>query len=91
MLNSIDSTLCRPQGELDIHGVPALRELLGGATGNLVVDLSAVTFVDSASLGVIVSAIRRVTKNGGTVRLRSPRPGVARVLHVVGLESFVEA
>lgn len=48
------------RGELDVATVPALREQLAAlASERVVVDLSAVTFVDSVSLAALLTAARR--------------------------------
>ena len=48
------------RGELDVSTVPALREHLSAlAAERVVVDLSAVTFVDSVSLAAILTAARK--------------------------------
>jgi anti-anti-sigma factor len=80
----------RPAGVLDAHTVCAFRSLLADVDGSVIVDLRDVTFIDSACLGVLVSLIRRLSRTGATVTLRSPRRPIARVLHVVGLDRFVE-
>jgi anti-sigma B factor antagonist len=63
-------------GELDIQGVPLLRQLLVRAGHHLVFDLTRVTFVDCGGLRIIVgsvspgaSATRRVvSQENGKVR-----------------------
>ncbi len=36
---------------------------------NYVVDLAAVEFMDSAGLGTLIAALKRITENGGDMRL----------------------
>jgi anti-anti-sigma factor len=76
-------------GELDLTRAPALREqlltLLRPGTGQLVIDLSGVSFADASGLAVLVGTGRRAGLLGGFVRLAAPTAAVAKVLHVTGL------
>ena len=64
-------------GELDAYDAPALREAFASLVreheGEVVVlDLSAVAFLDSTALGAIVSLLRRVRESGGELRAVLP-------------------
>jgi anti-sigma B factor antagonist len=52
-----------------------------------VVDLAAVTFLDSAGLRAMVAARRQRQANGGPFVLRAPSRMVLRLLELTGLES----
>jgi anti-sigma B factor antagonist len=56
-------------GELDYAASPQLRERIADqiAAGGrrLVLDLSAVTFIDSTAIGVLVGAVLRLRETGG--------------------------
>ena len=75
-------------GELDLANVPALREALRSAVERspkrLVVDLTAVTFVDSTVLGALVEA--RSGIGGDAFALAAPGLEVRRALEVSGLD-----
>ena len=79
-------------GAVDLDTSPQLRLALQQALDNvdgptgLVVDLSAVDFMDATGLGVLVGAANRAKRAGGDVRLRAPSPAVLRVLDVGGLK-----
>lgn len=75
-------------GELDTHTSRALRAGLAaaGAEGvDVVVDLTGVTFADSATLGVFVAEHKRLGAAGRSLVLLGPGPAVRRVLELSGL------
>lgn len=51
-------------GELDLYRVPELAAALEAATGRIVVDLQDVTFLDSATLVLLVQEHRRLQAAG---------------------------
>jgi anti-anti-sigma factor len=53
---------------------------------DVVVDLSELSFADSSLMLDLAALARRVRMAGGTVRLRSPQPHVARLIELVGLD-----
>ena len=77
-------------GEVDIYTAPrfkeAMLELLDAGVGKLVVDLSAVTFIDSTALGVLIGGLRRVHDAGGVMAVVVATPAVQRVLTITGLD-----
>jgi anti-sigma B factor antagonist len=68
------SVILAVRGELDIATAPRLREELVGAIAagarRLVVDLSAVTFLDSVSLATLISVRRQVPERMAVVVAR---------------------
>ena len=77
-------------GEIDIYTAPRFREcmieLLDAGVDRLVVDLSAVTFIDSTALGVLIGGVRRVRAVGGAMTLVVTSRPVQRVLSITGLD-----
>ena len=78
------------RGEVDVSTAPELRErllaLADRAGGTIaVVDLSAVSFVDSTALGVLVSGVKRLRSGGGDLRLVVTQPRIAKVFEITGL------
>jgi anti-sigma B factor antagonist len=83
--------VCRPVGEVDAFSVSQLRQALAeiASSPNLVIDLSSVTFVDSAGLGALVGGIRRTREHGGHVALACSRPVLVRLLRTTGFDRIV--
>jgi len=77
-------------GEVDLSSASLLREAIGAHLladrADVVVDLSAVTFLDSTGLGLLVGAAKRARNAGGSLRLVCDNPRVLRVLRITGLD-----
>jgi anti-anti-sigma factor len=84
------STVVTVDGELDLSTAPRLAEVLSArlesAVGNVVVDLSAVTFLGAAGMDVLAQAHFRAKVTGRAVRLVTGSHCVDRALHVTGLD-----
>jgi anti-anti-sigma factor len=76
-------------GDIDISTVTRLRERLFELAGNggiLIVDLSRVTFIDSAGLGALVGAARRAAAHGGSLHAVCARPQTRKLLWLTGVD-----
>ena len=77
-------------GELDLGHVDTLwraaREALDGPADRLVIDASAVTFIDSSILGALIRVSRAAEERGKAFALRKPAPLVLRLLRITGLD-----
>jgi anti-sigma B factor antagonist len=84
-----EHTLIALSGELDIATAPSLRERLRvalmDARPRVVIDLAGVTFCDASWLALLVGARLRTGARDAVV-LTAPRPQVARLLQVTGLD-----
>ncbi len=80
------------QGEIDIHTAPRLLDAFAQGVDEgaqtVVVDLSEVSFIDAAGLGVIVVAARRL--GPGAVALVSPHRGLVRIFRICGLDRLLD-
>jgi anti-anti-sigma factor len=82
----VDGAGLKLAGELDVVTVPRLAEaLFEASTGELGLDLSRLTFLDSSGLHAIL-ALARSRDGSGSVVLLDPSPAVMRVLEIVGIE-----
>ncbi|MBC3843974.1 STAS domain-containing protein [Streptacidiphilus sp. 4-A2] len=85
--------LCRvvsPAGELDLANAADLRTSLHGgdhgwAVPRVIVDLTAVTFMDVSPLRELRAAQTLAHSHGGWVRLVHSQPGIDRLLRATGL------
>lgn len=68
-------------GEFDMAEADQFRALLDGHHGDLVVDVSGVTFAGSSFLNALIRAVR----DGFEIRLLSPQPVLLRLFEVAGL------
>jgi anti-sigma B factor antagonist len=77
-------------GEVDVYTSPRLREELSGAVEagclHIIVAMDGVDFIDSSGLGVLVSALRRVKEQGGTLRLVCTKEAILKILRITGLD-----
>jgi anti-sigma B factor antagonist len=77
-------------GEVDLSSASQLREAVTGYLAadrvDLVVDLTAVTFLDSTGLGLLVGAAKRSRNAGGSLRVVCDNPRVLRLLRITGLD-----
>jgi anti-sigma B factor antagonist len=82
-------------GEIDAFNAPSLRvdlrrlvEETGAST--IVVDLAAVTFLDSSALGALVGLLRRVRERNGRLRIVLPEAHAARIFELTGLDEVLD-
>jgi anti-sigma B factor antagonist len=82
-------------GEIDIATAPAIRRFLlaaiSGGDVHLAVDMSGVTFIGAAGIGVLVAAANRARVAGGSLSLLAPSPQVRRLLDVLHLDAILPA
>ncbi|MFS8835651.1 STAS domain-containing protein [Synechococcus sp. WC101] len=81
------------EGRFDAKAASEARQLLQqvldfGYT-NLLIDMSAVTFMDSSGLGVLISALRKCRAAGGNLGLCGVPESVALVLRLTSMEKVL--
>jgi anti-anti-sigma factor len=81
-------------GELDIATAPALRDRLAAAieagTNRFVIDLSAISFLDSVALATIVHAKQRLPEEGRMAIVIDPASYVMLVFEGSGLRQVLD-
>lgn len=82
------AVLVRLVGELDLYNAEEVRSALAGALESsprrIVIDMSAVEFVDSTALGVLIEARSHLGQDD--LILAAPGPETRRTLEVSGLD-----
>ena len=77
-------------GEIDLFTVPEFKQHMNAAidTGasSVVVDLTATTFIDSSSLGVLIGAHRRLKGRGGALTVVCSQDAIVKTFRITGLD-----
>lgn len=80
-------------GELDADTARHLRSLVAehllAGPGNLVLDLSGLSFVDSAGLAAMISADKGVRRAGMRLVLAAPRAPVRTIMRLTGIDAVL--
>jgi len=84
----------RLEGEVDIYTCPQLKEtilrLIDDGEYHIIIDMEKVPYIDSAGLGVLVGARRRVGEHDGSISIVNPYPSVYKVLEITRLTKIFE-
>lgn len=78
-------------GEIHVTTAPEFSALLNDSATRgrtaIVLDLTDVVFIDSTGLSVLLNALRRVTRAGGSMALVCTNPTVLRLFEITRLDS----
>jgi anti-anti-sigma factor len=89
-----DGPIVALSGEADATTAAELRETLATQLGTgarlLTVDASGLSFLDSASLRVLILAARALRGRHGRLVFARPQPLVARLLEITGADRLLE-
>ncbi len=81
-------------GEIDHHSASLMRTELDEKIRNLnppklMLDFSAVSFMDSSGIGFIMGRYKLMKENGGTVEVVNAPNSINKVLRIAGLDKIV--
>ena len=83
-------TVLSVAGDLDIVGAPELRQavvrVVADGARRLVLDISALDFIDSFGIGVVVGALKRLRQRDGDLAVVCPVPRIRRVFEMCDLD-----
>jgi len=82
-----------PYTTLDTRNVSEFRDSLHPLLdkgGTVILDMSNVTFVDSAGLGMLLSAMKQITAAGGSLRLARLQEDVLTLFRLVRMNRVFE-
>ena len=79
------------EGELDAYAAPELTAGFANVRDarDVVVDLKAVSFLDSTALGVVVRTVREVGERGDRIRLVLPESAARRIFEITMLDQVL--
>ena len=89
-----DATIIRVQTARVIYPLlPTLvgktKEAVEGGARSLILDLGAVSYIDSATIGCIMDIYRLAKDNGGGLHLLAPQARVETMLSMAGVHKIV--
>ncbi len=67
-----------------------VTQLIASGEGKVIVDLSAVSYVDSATIGCLMDLYRQATAAGGALKLAGVQKRVETMLTMTGAQNFIE-
>ena len=93
---SIDNlaSLIDLEGEVDVYTAPQLKqqiiELLDRGVRYIIVNLTAVDYLDSTALGVLIGGLKRLRERDGILDLICPNPRIKRIFEITGLDKIFD-
>ncbi len=83
----------KADGEIDLSNIDEFRSVLDATIARspkaFIIDLTDISYIDSAGVAVVISAYRKMNKAGGVLAIVKPiSPAVRRVLDLLGLQSL---
>lgn len=83
----------QPAGRIDTHTALELKDMISQTidAGHrwLVIDCSAMTFLDSTGLGALVTSLKRSQAQGGDLRLAQVPQNIRRIIELTSLQSYL--
>lgn len=85
----------RLHGEIDHHSAVQVRTELDSIVyeerpNTLILDLSAIEFMDSSGLGLVMGRYALMQRLGGQLRLCNPHERIAKIFELAGLERMIQ-
>jgi len=86
--------IVKVDGEIDLHTCAplrqTLRDLADAQNPDIIIDLTNTPYLDSAALGVLIGAIRRVQETDGTISLVGATSFVRRIFEITRLSKIFQ-
>lgn len=83
-----------PAGPFEAGNLVEFKELIANTWKDtitkVVFDFSKVTFVDSATIGALLSVYRRLDRAASPVEIRSPNPAIRATFRILRLDEVFE-
>lgn len=83
------------RGEIDHHTAAAIRNAIDGEIfkkrpRGLIIDMSAVDFMDSSGLGLIMGRYTVIKGLGGELIVQDPSQSTERIMELAGMERLIK-
>ena len=82
------------EGEVDVYTAPQLKQqiinLLDEGVKHVIVNLSAVDYLDSTALGVLIGGLKRLRERDGRLDLICPNQRIKRIFEITGLDKIFD-
>ena len=83
----------KPTGRIDTHTALTFKDRMSATLDSghrwLVIDFSAVTFLDSTGLGALINSMKRAQELGGDLRLAQVPNNVRMMIELTALQSYL--
>ena len=77
-------------GEVDLYTAPEFKQklldVIADGARYVIVDFSETTFIDSTTLGVLVSGVKRLRENDGQLSLVCSDRNITKIFEITGLD-----
>jgi anti-sigma B factor antagonist len=77
-------------GEIDLYNAPTLKaqllEAVDQGARHIVIDMTDTTFIDSTTLGVLISGLKRLRSEGGSLSIAAANTDIAKIFAITGLD-----
>lgn len=77
-------------GDIDMATVPAVREFILALAGEVDVNCEAVSFIDSAGIGMFLGLHHRFNASGRRIALKKLTGNCYRLFEITGLTDFLD-
>jgi anti-anti-sigma factor len=67
-----------------------VRQLVEGGARKVLIDLAAVTYIDSASIGCLMDIYRLLQEKGGAVKVSGVQPRVETMISMTGVHKLID-
>ena len=91
-----DGVLCvKPFGDIDHHTAKNMREaidalIIKNNPRELALDLSAIDFMDSSGLGLVLGRYKKQSDIGGSFKIINPSRRTMQILQLAGVEKIIK-
>ena len=89
------AAVLRLEGRLNMVSAPRLKsaidQAVDGGTPRVVVDLTAVSFMDSSGLGALIAGLKKARQSSGDLRITGVNQQVATVLALTNLDRVLRS